>query len=202
MHSHKNRGFYLSPSTNKPVVRAPSLRERSELANKHGVKNRYSHTHHGNHHINLTSTGDAEGLEFNTPLRNLIRVLVCGEDIDTSRMLCTGCDYAGFYQEQLTWRLLKRPVSAPIIFYASLILDWSGAKLSKSLYVKQGAYKYLCDAGCSYMLERETFLKTEGGLRALSEEFQDWVEKSYKLFKNYSFGYLDTQLTSRGMQLS
>lgn len=116
--------------------------------------------------------------------------------------MCTGSDYAGFYQEQLIWRLLDRPGNAPIIFYTPFILDWFGVKLSKSMYVEQGAYQYLCDAGRRYMLDADTLLKTEGGLKALFEEVQDWVGKPYMLFRNYSIDYLDTRLISRGMRLS
>jgi hypothetical protein len=156
---------------------------------------------HGEHHVDLVLPQDLERLEFNTPLRNLIRVLICSQDPDKSWIMCTGSDYADFYQEQLTWRLLERPKNAPIIFYSLLIVDWSGVKLSKSLYVKQGAYKYVIDADRRYMLDADTFLKTEGGLKALFEEVQDWVEKPYMLFRNYSIDYLDVQLISRGMRL-
>ena len=54
-----------------------------------------------------------------------------------------------------------------MIFYAPLVLDWSGSKLSKSLYVKEGAYKYLCEAGLGYMLDVNILLDAESGLEAL-----------------------------------
>lgn len=206
---HQNFGSHISPETGKLAIRASCPWEGCGLADKHGVNNRYHDDSrvtfvcpdHGDHDVDLTSPRDLERLEFNTPLRNLIRILICSQDLDTSWIMCTGSDYAGFYQEQLTWRLLERPGNSPIIFYAPLILDWSGVKLSKSMYVKQGAYKYLCDAGRSYMLDTDTFLKTKGGLKALFEEVQDWVEKPYMLFRNYSIDYFDMQLISRGMQL-
>ncbi|KNG86719.1 hypothetical protein ANOM_005185 [Aspergillus nomiae NRRL 13137] len=206
---HKTLGAHLSPETGKLAIRASCPREGCGLADKHGLNNQYHDDSritficpdHGEHHVDLTSSQDLDRLEFNTPLRNLIRILVCSQDSETSWIMCTGSDYAGFYQEQLTWRLLERPGNAPIIFYAPLILDWSGVKLSKSLYVKQGSYKYLCDAGRRYLLDTDIFLKTECGLKALFEEVQDWVEKPYMLFRNYSLEYIDMQLLSRGMQL-
>ena len=91
-------------------------------------------------------------LEYNTPLRNLIRGLVYSidnqdETVDYEWLRITGSDYAGFYQEQLLYKttdLLGYSVSKlPMILYAPLVTDWSGAKLSKSLYVKEGAYTYL-----------------------------------------------------------
>ncbi|KAE8309482.1 hypothetical protein BDV41DRAFT_547700 [Aspergillus transmontanensis] len=206
---HQKLGPHMSPEAGKLAIRASCPQEGCGLADKHGVNNQYHQDgrvtfvcpDHGDHHVDLTSPQDLERLEFNTPLRNLIRILICSQDSDMSWIMCTGSDYAGFYQEQLTWRLLERPGDAPIIFYAPLVLDWSGVKLSKSLYVKQGAYKYLCDAGRSYMLDADTFLKNEGGLEALFQEVQDWVEKPYKLFRSYTVDYFDRQLISRGMKL-
>jgi hypothetical protein len=202
-------GPHMSPETGKLAIRAPCPHEGCGLADKHGVNNQYHDDgrmsfvcpEHGEHYIDPTSRRDRDRLEFNTPLRNLIRILICSQDRENSWIMCTGADYAGFYQEQLTWRLLEHPQTAPIIFYAPLILDWSGVKLSKSLYVKQGAYQYLRNAGREYMLDADTFLQTTGGLDALFGEVQDWVQKPYMLFRNYSIDYLDMQLVSRGMQL-
>jgi hypothetical protein len=156
---------------------------------------------HGEHHIDLTSPHELERLEFNTPLRNLIRILLCSRDTDTSWIMCTGSDYSGFYQEQLTWRLLEHPENTPVIFYTPLIIDWSGAKLSKSLYIRENGYKYLIDAGRRYLLDADTFLETERAIEALFEEAEDWVDKPYKLFRNYTVDYIDMQLISRGMRL-
>lgn len=179
------------------------------MADKHGVNNQY-HTddritflcpNHGEYHVDMNSPTDLDRLEFNTPLRNLIRTIISGRDVDRSWILCTGSDYAGFYQEQFTWRLLPCLKEVPIIFYAPQILDWSGAKLSKGLYVKHGAYEYLREAGREYLLEVALLLDAEYGLEALYFEVQEWVEKPFMLFRNYTIAYLDTQLAARGMEL-
>ncbi|CEL10940.1 hypothetical protein ASPCAL14047 [Aspergillus calidoustus] len=204
---HSILGPHLSPDTGKLAIRAPCPYEGCGLADKHGVNNQYHADgritficpDHGEHHIDTTTAHDLERLEFNTPLRNLIRITLCSLDTDTSWIMCTGADYAGFYQEQLTWRLLQHPAHAPIIFYAPLILDWSGAKLSKSLYIKQGGYNYLVDTGRRYLLDGDAFLETIGGMKALFEEVQDWVNHPHKLFRNYTLEYLETQLITRGM---
>ncbi|OJD11361.1 hypothetical protein AJ78_07853 [Emergomyces pasteurianus Ep9510] len=206
---HENLGPHLSPDIGKLAIRAPCPHDGCGLADKHGVNNRYHEDgritfmcpNHGKHHVDFTSSSDLKRIEFNTPLRNLIRILICSHDPDTSWIMCTESDYAGFYQEQFAWRLLEYPRYAPIIFYAPLILDWSGGKLSKSLYVREGAYEYLCDAGRRYLLDADTFMETEGALDALFEEVQDWVKEPRKLFRSYSIDYIDTQLISRGMRL-
>jgi hypothetical protein len=202
-------GPHMSPETGKLAIRAPCPHNDCGLADKHGINNQYHADgritfvcpDHGEHHIDLTSPHELERLEFNTPLRNLIRILLCSRDTDTSWIMCTGSDYSGFYQEQLTWRLLEHPENTPVIFYTPLIIDWSGAKLSKSLYIRENGYKYLIDAGRRYLLDADTFLETEGAIEALFEEAQDWVDKPYKLFRNYTVDYIDMQLISRGMRL-
>jgi hypothetical protein len=205
---HQTLGHCMSPSTGRLAIRAACPRLSCGLADKHGINNRYHLEgritflcpHHGEYNVDLASLEDMERLEFNTPLRNLIRVLICSQDRDTSWIFCTGSDYAGFYQEQLLWRLLDRPSTAPMIVYAPLILDWSGSKLSKSMYVKQGAYKYLRDAGLEYMLDLDALLDAAGGLEALFAEVKAWVAEPYKMFRNYSVEYLHMQLVARGMQ--
>ena len=204
------RSFFgprLSPETQKLAIRAPC--PLCGLAEKHGLTNQYHNDDkivftcptHGEFEINLHLSDQTKHVEMNTPLRNLVRVLLCREDQDTSWILCTGADYAGFYQEQLCYRLVEQKPGFPMIFYAPLILDWSGSKLSKSLYVKEGAYKYLCEAGLEYMLDVNIFLDTESGFKALFAEVQQWVAEPYRLFRSYSVEYLHRQLVSRGMKV-
>ncbi len=121
--------------------------------------------------------------EYNTPLRNLIRAIAYSKDnlneaTEYKWLRVTGSDYAGFYQEQM----LHKPASLlgykasdlPIILYSPLITDWSGAKLSKSLYVKQEAYKYLP----SYIVNFEHFKDKYGEVvfDKLFNEVKLWLE--------------------------
>lgn len=70
-------------------------------------------------------------------------------DTRTHHVRITGSDYAGMYQEALLYRPLAGWSRAtglaagrtPHIIYAPLIVDWSGAKLFKSLYVRDGGYQ-------------------------------------------------------------
>lgn len=139
---------------------------------------------------------NSDKLEYNTPVRNLVRAIAYGmhnEDIyqDYQIMRITGSDYAGFYQEELLYKpsaILGYPVNKlPAILYTPLVLDWSGAKLSKSLYVKQGAYSDLP----SYLINYE-FLKKEKGIQSLEvihKITDDWIANPYLLFRNYSIYY-------------
>lgn len=134
--------------------------------------------------------------EYNTPLRNLIRgILYSNEnlnnDIAYEWIRLTGSDYAGFYQEQLLYKgasqLNIKAHELPLLLYAPLITDWSGAKLSKSLYLNEGAYDYLPN----YIVNYEQLIKKFGneGLEMIFLETIEWIKKPYKLFRNYSVYY-------------
>ncbi len=139
---------------------------------------------------------DASRLEYNTPLRNLIRALLYAEDNSNEInhfewLRVTGSDYAGFYQEQLLYNcasILGCPAhSLPKIVYAPLIVDWSGAKLSKTLYVQQNAYQYLPSYLVNFSHFREELGKT--GMKQLFDETGSWLKEPHKLFRSYSVYY-------------
>ena len=74
-----------------------------------------------------------------------------------------------------------------MIIYCPQILDWSGAKLSKSLYVSKDAYKELP----SYLLSYRELNYEHGnkGLDVIHEETDLWLEEPYRLFRNYTVYY-------------
>lgn len=179
------------------------------LADKIGLKNKYKGDLlkcecpiHGEYEINLKE--QSERLEYNTPLRNLVRALVYAKinkshDYDYHLIRITGSDYAGFYQEELLYKVVSilgyKTAELPIILYSPLILDWSGAKLSKSLYKEKGAYEYLPKFLMSYEA-----LKREYGIRGLDYIFEivnEWVENPYMLFRHYSIYYFMEEFKKR-----
>ena len=123
-----------------------------------------------------------------------------------THMRVTGSDYAGFFQEQLLYRqlmlnphlppaaraALNRVGPAPIV-YAPLIQDWSGAKLSKSLYVKEGAYAYL-DALSRTLLAYRAMVRAGVDRRALFDVVRGWVAQPKRLHRPYSVEYVRRRL--------
>lgn len=176
---------------------------RCGLSDKNSINNEYSKDNrklisycpeHGRFETDIET--QSYRLEYNTPLRNLIRAIVYGtinnsDEYDYQIIRITGNDYAGFYQEELLYKivsLLGYPVhNLPLIIYCPLIMDWSGAKLSKTLYVKSGAYKYLPE----YLINYENLIKSKGkyGLEIINKITKEWVLEPYKLFRNYSIYY-------------
>lgn len=171
------------------------------LADKNSINNIYEKNkitcvcpEHGEFTVEIDK--NPELLEYNTPLRNLVRGMVYGnintnDEVDYEILRITGNDYAGFYQEELLYKIagiLNYPIQKlPMIIYCPLITDWSGAKLSKSLYVKKGAYRDLP----KYLLNYENLVEVKGikGMEKLYDIISEWVKEPYKLFRDYSIYY-------------
>ena len=68
------------------------------------------------------------------------------------------------------WRLLDKPIDAPLIFYSPQILGWSGAKLFKSMYVSEGAYECLRNGRLAYLLDLEKLFAAERAMEGFYEE--------------------------------
>ncbi|MBR2833174.1 MAG: hypothetical protein IKE75_01915 [Bacilli bacterium] len=171
------------------------------LADKNSINTKFDNddiiSYCPNHGVYVTNiTKESYKLEYNTPIRNLVRAMAYGlNNIDKNKdyqiMRITGSDYAGFYQEELLYKpasILNYPVyTLPSILYTPLILDWSDAKISKSLYVKEGAYNDLPP----YLINYDKMKTNYGikGLNLINEITDKWIDKPYLLFRNYSIYY-------------
>jgi len=217
----KNRemlGPLLAPDKGVLAMRAACPQEGCGLAEKHGLHNEYT-VHpsgsvtisflcpdHGRHEIITSNPDEVTKLEFNTPLRNLVRSIAYALDTVDSRkdvakgkeervhIRVTGSDYTGFYSEQMFWRawlmLGLAELSPPVVLYAPLIIDWAGSKISKSLYVKTGAYEYLHERGMDYLLSFEEMKKRGKDPLVLFRLVESWVKEPKKLFRCFSAEYL------------
>jgi hypothetical protein len=212
---HLTLGHQLSPKHGKLALRAACPVAGCSLAEKHGQLNTYHpssstdteritlhYPRHGPHTIRLTNPREVARLEANAPTRNLLRSMSQLLDTRAHHVRVTGADYAGTYQEAL----LLRPLAAwsartglaagrtPHILYAPLVVDWSGAKLSKSLYVREGGYDMMkvfgTDGLCSYRVLKERVGGGAEGLRRVWEEVGRWMEDPKRLFRAWSVEYL------------
>ena len=102
----------------------------------------------------------------------------------------------GLYNEQLLWRPLSSAGEGkhPKVLYTPLIVDWSGAKLSKSLYVRDGAYDYLTRDGLDYMLSYKVFKETGLSLEVVYNLCDNWIANPYKLFRCYTIYHMNDLL--------
>lgn len=171
------------------------------LTDKNSILNKYNDNTiifycpvHGEYSAKLDI--DTSLLEYNSPYRNLIRCLYYtsvnnNSDYDYQILRVTGSDYAGFYQEEMRYKIasyLGYPAhTLSMIFYAPLVLDWSGAKMSKSLYVKEGAYSDIPVAFINYKHLKEKY--GLNGLKKLYNIVSNWFENPYMLFRHYTIYY-------------
>jgi hypothetical protein len=124
------------PKSGKLAIRSPCP--------KCGIVNKYMENiieffcpYHGSYSVDTLK--DFNELSYNCQLINLIIALFYQNHEKGYIQIC-GSDYAGFWQEQMIWRHLESPI---LIMYSSLIVDWSGYKLSKSIYLIDTNYEYL-----------------------------------------------------------
>jgi hypothetical protein len=186
-------------------IRAACPHPQCGLADKHGIYTEYSESSiiftcpiHGKYKYSLTDVEDVKKLEFNTPLRVLLRSEFYAKDLKASWVQVTGGDYAGFYQEQLMWKHISNRKS-PVIVYAPLIVDWAGSKLSKSLYVRKRAYEYLKELGMEYLVNFKALDDKERTLGIIFEEAVGWMDHPYRLFRSYSVEYLHRLVSKSGV---
>ncbi|KAK2609119.1 hypothetical protein QQS21_002346 [Conoideocrella luteorostrata] len=190
----------LSPKHNALALRAACPEPDCGLVEKSGSLNQYTDTSitfncpfHGAHRVSFNKPSDVVRLEANTPMRNLIRSMIHVLDTSAHHVRITGADYAGTYQEALLYRPLVEwagrtgfgVVRTPHILYAPLIVDWSGAKLSKSFYVRERGYSAMEILGleglCSYTGLKKKY--GQEGLRLIWEEVEKWVLHPHMLFR-------------------
>ena len=211
----KNRdrlGSLLAPDAEVLAMRAAC--PQCHVSDKHGIHNEYTiHPtfvtisflcpEHGRHKISTSNPEEVTRMEFNTPLRNLVRSIALalhtaehrreGKE-GVSHIRVTGMDYAGFYTDQMFWRAwlilgLDEDLIPPVVLYAPLIVDWAGSKISKSLYVKDGAYEYLKERGMDYLLSFAE-MKRKKDPFILFRLVESWVKEPKKLFRPFSVEYL------------
>ncbi|TPX25624.1 hypothetical protein DIZ76_011079 [Coccidioides immitis] len=174
----------LAPATGRLAIRAAC--PECGLVDKYGMNNIYSQggstvsfecPRHGRFNYNVDS--DSHRFQFNCQLFNLV-IGRYYERASYNYIEVCGSDYAGFWQEQLLWRFLVKPI---LIVYTPLISDWSGSKVSKSLYLQQTAYDYLKKAGQEYLLSYQVFRQEKRDFTVLLREIECWVDEPYRLFR-------------------
>ena len=77
----------------------------------------------------------------------------------------------------------------PFNIFTPQILDDSGAKLSKTIYLTRGAYADVPPAWTSMQAFEDRFGPV--GLDMLWDEVSGWVRSPEKFFRNYTVRYLE-----------
>lgn len=146
---------------------------------------------HGNYVVDVNGT-NSDYIDMNTQLRDLTKGVLLNSYADNVMpIMLDGGDWAGVWTNRIHIRGMNRLgyEKYPLRLYAPLLLDWSGAKFSKSLYEKNGTYDYL---NCNGLDNYANFLEhyQEKGIKKLWIEVTSWLEEPRKFFRNYSMEYI------------
>jgi hypothetical protein len=150
--------------------------------------------HHGSQAAWLDDP--AAVIDANTPIRTVLRSLCFSRDRDergTETVVLNGGDWAGAWMQRVYFDGLHQlgccGTQVPFNIFTPQILDDSGAKLSKTIYLARGAYADIPPAWTSMQAFEDRFGAV--GLDMLWDEVSGWVRSPEKFFRNYTVRYLE-----------
>lgn len=147
---------------------------------------------HGEFEV-VVSQQDNNLIDFNTTIRNVIKEAKFIEDAKSANamnLMVDGGDWVGMaFQVMQSLDLMGYKIrDLPVRIFTPIIEDWSSAKFSKSVYVREGTYRHIPVEFLDYKKLQETF--GARGLEMVLEETRKWVDDPRRLFRNYSVDYL------------
>jgi hypothetical protein len=150
--------------------------------------------YHGSQAVRLDDP--AAVIDANTPIRTVLRSLCFSRDRDQQgieTVVLNGGDWAGAWMQRVYFDGLHQlgcsGLRVPFNIFTPQILDDSGAKLSKTIYLARGAYADIPAAWTSMAAFEDRFRLA--GLNMLWDEISGWVRSPEKFFRNYSVRYLE-----------
>lgn len=144
---------------------------------------------HGSYSVEIRKDNNGY-FEANTQIRDIAKGALMDDYYKMRNLMGVmfdGGDWGGTWTHFVhCMSLQKLNYQIPIRLFSPLILDWSGGKLSKSIY--RNNPNDITNALENY----ETFLNTYGeqGLFIILNEVAEWVSLSKKFFRNYSLDYI------------
>ncbi len=149
---------------------------------------------HGQYSIVLTPNNDTY-IDTNTSIRSVLKAVVAYyeyEENKTVSFMINGSDWAGMWLQRIYIDALAElgyhGKGIPLHIFTPLIVDWSGAKLSKSIYVNTDSYKYLSAGFMDYDLLKNNYRNNV--TKILWKEVLKWIQTPELFFRNYSIDYL------------
>jgi hypothetical protein len=141
-------------------------------------------------------------IDSNAPIRTVLRSFCFYKDrieSDIETVIVNGGDWAGAWMQRVYFDGLALfncvGKNVPFNIFTPQILDPSGAKISKTIYLEKGAYAELNKAWLSYSNFIEAF--GEDGLNILWNEVEAWINSPAKFFRNYSISYFENLFQNR-----
>ena len=159
---------------------------------------------HGKYKININDNS-TDKFDMNVPLRYLVKILYLMESdrINNSlSIIVDGGDWSGMWPLRVYMEPLIKLKSdtIPSIIYTPTILDWSGSKLSKRMYVGNNAYREYLKEG---LINYSEFYNQYGeiGFERLYNEINKWVLEPKKFIRDYTIEYIDAILNNETINI-
>jgi hypothetical protein len=140
-------------------------------------------------------------IDTNTPIRTVLRSLCFSHDRHTDgieTIVLNGGDWSGAWMQRVYFDGLHQlgccGTSVPFNIFTPQILDDSGAKLSKTIYLAAGTYSDVPPAWTSMQAFEDRFGPV--GLSTLWDEVNAWARSPERFFRNYTVRYLEHALGS------
>ncbi len=151
---------------------------------------------HGDFVIDFNINNDAY-IDMNSQLRDLTKGIVIENDkVDKNifSVMCDGKDWSGEWAIRMHYEGMHRLgyKSFTTRFFTPMIVDWSGGKHSKSIYLKKNTY-----IGYDYTFsdfDRIMNEYGEKGFQSILNEVQSWIDNPIKFYRNYSNEYFNKLL--------
>jgi hypothetical protein len=146
----------------------------------------------------LVSIDGNSFIEMNTQLRDLLKGVLIAEEVYDGILtaMVDGGDWSGTWATRIHCEAVQRLEKIiPIRLFSPLILDRSGGKLSKSLYLDGKSYSYVDKAYDNYYNFKKKF--GEQGIDKLYNEVSSWVSEPQKFFRSYSIDYMEMIMSEK-----
>lgn len=143
--------------------------------------------------------------DMNVPLRYLVKILYlldADKTNETLSVIVDGGDWSGMWPLRVYMEpLLKlHYTDVPSIIYTPTVLDWSGSKLSKRMYVGSQAYREYFKEG---LINYSEFSNQygENAFETLYNEINSWVKDPRKFIRDYTVEYIDAVLRHENIDI-
>lgn len=151
---------------------------------------------HGSYSICFNVDNDAY-IDMNTQLRDLTKGALIAHEMKKNERLvimCDGKDWSGEWAQRMHYEGLLHLGYHNITtrFFAPLIVDWSGGKYSKSVYLlndNYGGFEKVMSNFDSFYINYG-----EPGFMCIYNEVASWISDPIKFFRNYSNEYFEQLL--------
>ena len=174
-----------------------------DISNEH-IKMKSICPYHGEYSINIDKNS-TDLFDMNVPLRYLVKILYLlkkDKEENSLNVIVDGGDWSGIWPLRVYMEpLLKLKYSdVPSIIYTPTILDWSGSKLSKRMYVGNQAYREYLKEG---LINYSEFYNQYGevGFQRLYNEINNWILEPKKFIRDYTIEYMDAILNDEKINI-